>query len=343
MVCAQMVRTRSHLFIFVLLTAAMLHSTGGWARPILIADLGVLADAPFYIGIEKGYFADAKIEVELQHFNSGAQAVAPLSVNQIQVVGGAVSAALFNAFARGWPITIAMARARDIPRYSGNALVVPEDLKTKVTSISDLKGLKVALNAPAASMQYMLAKMLAANHLTLADLNLVYMPWPDMATALATKAIDAGATVEPFTHDFDQRGLAFTLSQSADVLRRPPMEVAVLLYNKDWAAHDPDQARAFSVAYLRGVRDFIDALRGGPKRAEVVSILAKYTTMKDPAVYDQIGWTWMDPNGEVSLDGLRDQENFYSDQGSVTKKVPVEEMVDRSFLDYALSKLGRVD
>ena len=59
-----------------------------------------------------------EIEVTLGHFNSAAEAMAPLSTDQIQVAGGATSAALFNAFARGWPVRIAFSRTADRPGFS---------------------------------------------------------------------------------------------------------------------------------------------------------------------------------------------------------------------------------
>jgi ABC-type nitrate/sulfonate/bicarbonate transport system substrate-binding protein len=96
------------------LSWALVASSAADAQPVKISTLGVLADAPFYIGIEKGYFAAEKVEVQLENFNSAQQAVAPLSTNQIQVVGGGLSAALFNAFVRGWPVRVVMARARDV-------------------------------------------------------------------------------------------------------------------------------------------------------------------------------------------------------------------------------------
>ena len=102
-------------------------------------------------------------------------------------------------------------------------------------------------------------------------------------------------------------------------------------------------AKAFTVAYLKGVRDYFDAMKGGPKRAEVIAICAKYTSLKDKALYDKIQWSYMDPNAEISFDGLRDQQDWYAKQGFVSQKASIEKMVDRRFLDYALGKLGRVD
>ena len=117
-----------------LLLAMLLGLLGGpaFAQPVKVGDLGILADAPFYIAIEKGYFKEANVEVSLERFNSAAQATAPLSTNQVQVVGGGVSAALYNAFARGWPVRIAMARTRDWPGYSSDTLVLRNDLKSSV-------------------------------------------------------------------------------------------------------------------------------------------------------------------------------------------------------------------
>jgi NitT/TauT family transport system substrate-binding protein len=169
------------------------------------------------------------------------------------------------------------------------------------------------------------------------------MPWPNMGPALETKAIDAGTVVEPFAAQYLKRNIAFPFRRAADFMKKPPLEVSMILYSKGWIDRQPDQVKAFTVAYLKGVRDYYNAMRGGSQRAEVVEICAKYTSLKDKAMYDQMQWSYMDPNAELSLDGLRDQQDWYAKQGFVAHKADVEAMVDRRFLDYALEKLGRVD
>src|SRR6516164_6193201 len=104
---------------FIAVTLA-LWAAGPWAPglaadTIKIGDLGIVADAPFYIAIEKGYFAAENLDVKLERFASASQATAPLATNDIQVIGGGVGAALYNAFARDWPVRIVMARTRDMP------------------------------------------------------------------------------------------------------------------------------------------------------------------------------------------------------------------------------------
>ena len=326
-----------------LLLAMLLGLLGGpaFAQPVKVGDLGILADAPFYIAIEKGYFKEANVEVSLERFNSAAQATAPLSTNQVQVVGGGVSAALYNAFARGWPVRIAMARTRDWPGYSSDTLVLRNDLKSSVTSAKQLKGKMIAVNTPASVLHFMLARLMESEGLSIDDVSTISMAWPNMAPGMETKAIDGGMVVEPFATQFSAKNISFPFKRAADFMKSPPLEVSVVLYSKGWTDKNPDQAKAFTLAYLKGVRDYVDAMKGGPKRAEVVDICVKYTSLKDKAMYDKMQWSYMDPNGAISFDGLRDQQDWYAKHGYVATKANIEAMTDRRFLDYALEKLGR--
>jgi NitT/TauT family transport system substrate-binding protein len=327
---------------WIVALACCLWSAAAAADPVKIGDLGILADAPFYIAIEKGYFAAEGVQVELQRFQSASQATAPLSQNQVQVVGGGVSAGLYNAFARDWPVRIVMARTRDAPGFSSDTLVIRNDLKSKIKSARDLKGRLIAINTPASVLHYMLAKLMESEGLTIDDVQTISMPWPNMAPAMESKAIDGGTVVEPFAEQFSQKGISFPFRRAADFMK-PPLEVSVMLYSKEWADKNTAQANAFTVAYLKGVRDYYDAMTGGPKRAEVVAICAKYTSLKDKALYDKMQWSYMDPNADISLEGLADQQNWYVKQGVVAKKTDIKAMIDKRFIDYALQKLGRVD
>jgi len=313
------------------------------AERVKIGDLGILADAPFYIAIEKGYFAAEKVDVVLERFDSAAQATAPLSTNQVQVVGGGVSAALYNAFARNWPVRIVMGRTRDMPGYSSDTLVIRNDLKSKITSAKDLKGRMIAVNTPASVLHFMLGRLLETEGLTISDVQTINMAWPNMGPGMESQAIDGGTVVEPFAQQFSQKNISFPFKRAADFMKKPPLEVSVMLYSKGWMDKDPEQAKAFTVAFLKGVRDYVDAMKGGPKRAEVIEICIKYTSLKDKAMYEKMQWSYMDPNAEISFEGLKDQQDWYAKNGFVSQKASVEGMVDRRFLDYALGKLGKVD
>ncbi len=164
-----------------------------------------------------------------------------------------------------------------------------------------------------------------------------------MGAAFANKAIDAGAVAEPFPALYADRKLALTFRRAADVLRDPALQVSVMLYSKGWVDRAPDDVRAFTAAYLQATRDYYDAMRGGAQRADVVDILTKHTNFTAKPLYDRIEWSYMDPNGQLLIGSLDDQEKWYERRGQLEKPVDVRAMIDTRFLDGALAKLGRVE
>ena len=315
--------------------------TGGWAQEaVRIGVLGITGDAPFYIAIDKGYFKERGIDAKPETFASAATAMAPLATGEVPVVGGGINPALFNAIARGLPVKIVGPRTRDIEGNSVDVLMVRSDLQPQIRRVADLKGKKVAVNAAGSALTYMLGKILESEGLTLKDVDVVYMPWPDMGTAFANKAIDAGTIVDPFTAQFEEKKLATIFKRASDVIRNPWFEVSVLLYNSEWAKKNPKVAQEFAAAYLKGLRDFHDAVNGGKNRAEVIDILTRNTRVKDRALYEKMHWGHMDPHGVVLKESLRDQQDWYVKQGLVPKKVEIDDIVDERFMKYALEQLG---
>jgi NitT/TauT family transport system substrate-binding protein len=309
---------------------------------VKVGDLGITADAPFYIALEKGWFREAGIDARLEKFGSLTEAMVPLSTGELHVLGGGISAALFNSFARGWPVRIALGRTRDMPKFSSNVLVLRSDLKGEVRSIADLKGRKVAVNAPSNVLLYLLGKTLESGGLTIKDVEVVYMPWPNMGPAFENRAIDAGTMVEPFVTQYAERGIAQVFRRAADVLDKPHLDASVVLYNNDWASKNPATALNFTIAYLRGARHFHDALHGGPARAEVVDLLVRNTRLKDKALYDRMEISIVDPNGRLSKESLRDQQEWHAKNGSIPKRANIDEIVDERWLRQALGRLGTV-
>lgn len=329
--------------LFVLAVCGVCAPASSVAQTVVeVSDLGAASDAPFYIGIERGYYAAEGLSLKFTKFASAAQTIAPLATNRIQVAGGGASVGFYNAIAGDWPIRLVMARTRDVPGYSTDTMLVRTDLKDQIKSLRDLRGRTVASTAPGSIFDYMLGKALATVGMTTKDIKLVYMPFSDMAVALQTKAIDLAMVTEPFAARYANKHLAVPMLRAADIIKDPPMEVGFVLYSKTWMEENPDVANRFTVAYLKGLRDYYSAMKGGSERAAVVAILAKYTTLKDQAVYDSMAWSYMDPNAEISVAGLKAQQKWYAEHGMLKKVSPVEAVIDTKPLDFALRKLGRI-
>jgi aconitase A len=73
---------------------------------------------------------------------------------------------------------------------------------------------------------------------------------------------------------------------------------------------------------------------------EIVSIYAKRTVIKDPAVLRNMVMAGVNPDGKLNVDSLKKDLAFFKETGDVTGKVEATQVVDESFAEAALKELG---
>lgn len=309
--------------------------------PVVAGDIGVGGDAPFYVGLEKGFYREAGIDLKLQRFRSLGDMTVLLSGGKLHVGRGGVNVALFNSFVRGWPVFVASGGTTNIRGQSPDTVVVRWDLKDEIKESKDLKGRKVAVNAPASPLVFVLGRLLESGGMTLKDVEMVTLGFGDMAVALRNKAIDVALTVEPFPARHVARQEAVIWKRAADFITNPYMMVSVSLFSKEWATANPEAARNFMVGFLKSVRYWYEAVNKGKNRDEVIDIMMKHTAVKERELYDKMHLSYIDPNLSFSKESLKDQQEWYIRNKMMTERADIDKMHEPAYLNYALEKLGR--
>ena len=221
-----------------------------------------------------------------------------------------------------------------------HALVLRKDFESRVKSIRDIKGLRISISATGAISEYELGKALEVAGLGLDDVDTKPLGAPQAVAALKNGAIDGAIFVPPFDAAAVQAGGFKLLDIDATV--RPRMEVGGLIYNTDWAARNRDVLDRFALAHIRGGRCYLEAARGGANREEMIDYFLKYSPIKDRAIFSDMVWTEINPDGLVMADSLLDQQEFYIRRGYVQKRSPLGALFDEGPVNRALETLGRV-
>ena len=102
----------------------------------------------------------------------------------------------------------------------------------------------------------------------------------------------------------------------------------------------PDVARRFMMAYLKAVRFYNDALEGKASREELVSILTRNTSVKNPELYKDMAFPGLDPNGRLNVDGMKQDVAWWVSAGRMKESVPVEKLIDASYAEAAVKALA---
>jgi NitT/TauT family transport system substrate-binding protein len=274
----------------------------------------VMIYAPLFVAAERGYFTDEGLKVELTPLQGGSDSVVQLAAGNFDAAVGGAGAGLFNAAARGVKFAIVAPMHQERPPLT-SPLVISAKRKGEITSVADLKGKRVAINATGAATEYWLAQALAKAGLTFNDVKLTAVAFRDVPAALDNGSLDAAILGEPLVTINEDKGVVAVLSE--DFING--FSSTFLYMGEPLLQQHPDAARGFMRAYLRACRD----LQGNYMNKEIATILEKYTQVpaavtlrSSPAQYD--------PNGRVPLDDLKTLQTYFMGRGELEYKQPLD-------------------
>jgi NitT/TauT family transport system substrate-binding protein len=312
---------------------------------VKLASAGIASDIGFFLADRKGYFRAEGLQVELTTLNNSPQMIGPLGMGQLDVGAGTVAASLYNAVARNIALKAVADKGSMRPGYGFSGLLVRKDLvdSGRFKSFRDLKGMKIAVGTFGSANSSAVNEALKRGGLTWADASMVALTFPQHLAAFANKAIDASMTNEPTASEAVKEGLAVRIAGNDEIY--PNQQTAVVLYSEIFTRQRPQLALRFMRAYIKAVREYNDALKdgkiAGPNADEVIDILTQYTFIKDPKIHREITPAAIDPDGRMSLDGLRNDLQFFKEQKLIDDPtITVERIVDTSFVTEAVKELG---
>ncbi len=292
--------------------------------------------APFFVGIERGYFEAEGIDLESQHVTVTTEALAQTAAGNLHLATITVGVAALNMFASGIDLKI-VGGTFGTPPSGPHAFpfLVRKALydSGEVRDASALRGRKVALNGTGVFSEYAVNEALRTGGLTITDVDVQLMSFPDMPVALSNGAVDAAFPPEPFSTQAVDLGVAAHLV--TDYLHgvQGGVMVAGEAFLKDRPALE-----AFLRAYLRALRDLH---RDGYTSPEHAAIIEKYTRVP-VAVLQKTLPQYNDPEMRVNVPSLMDQQRFYMERGYLrfTEPLDLTRWIDDGPRTAALAALG---
>jgi NitT/TauT family transport system substrate-binding protein len=289
------------------------------------------------IAAVRGYFQEQGIDFNEVEFASTADAIPALATSELDAGSTSPGAGLFNAFARG--IRMHMALASSAVEAGGNGFPLVSRLGPDgpvIRGPSDLRGKRMGQGFRGAINEWALDRVLDSAGLRLDDVEIVTMSFPDQVTALGAGQIDGAVLPEPFGTVARQRGVAGLVLNADDYIAGG--QVAVMSYSERFVRERPELARGFAVAYLRATHDFMDAMEYGRDREEIVNILAQGSGVP-AAVIDKAGYFPIPRDGRVNAEGLQAMLDWLAQHGYVPQKPDLAALIDTQFADHAVSAL----
>jgi len=302
---------------------------------IKVGFVPVMVFAPVFVGKELGYFAEEGLDVQLEPFPGGSDPVVLTASGQLDAAFTGASPAFWNGVASGLPIQlIAPGHAEGSPVATPLMISKKSCEDGKITSVADLKGKKVSVNARGAT-EYWLNAALSTGGLSIADVQLEVLPFPDAVAALQAGAVDAAMVGEPLATKAEQDGIAIRLAPDFPVQDVQP---TIVIGNTQWLTKHPDQAEGFVTGYMRASMLLAN---GGLNDATVQAIIEKYTGVPAALVAESVPPVFSS-DGFIAFDGLAKLQAFFRERDQLEYDTDLDPyaLANETFVMAAMAELN---
>ncbi len=246
---------------------------------VRIASLPNTQGLPVYLAIEKGYFKNAGLDVELIRFESPNQIIDALLQGNVDFShpGGAMGIVAIADYKNPGKLKIYAAAGEDT-NVQNDALLVRND--SQIESVKDLKGKKLGIMAGTIQWQTIARELLDQNDLTYdKDVKIVEIALGLQAQALASGEVDAILTVEPIPTVIKAKGIGKELiSFVAAKSIANPFYAGAGIVRVDFAKENPDTTKKV----LDVISMAVDEVNEDPDAAR--QYLKGYTQLDDDTI-----------------------------------------------------------
>jgi NitT/TauT family transport system substrate-binding protein len=324
----------------VLVWLAVVALTGGALAQAPAVKIGYIPSDSFavlYLMADR-YLVPGGVNVQLVRLPGGAEITTQVATGQLQVGGAGMGAAGFNAVAAKLPIEFIA--PLHFGYFEDYFTVRKATWGKEVKRIADLKGRPVALNTRGAAVEWMLDQVLRRDGITIKDVQVKIMPFPDMVPALESGAVDAAILTEPFPTLAEEKGVALRPLARPDGARAVPITAA--FWNAEWAKANGDLAHKVMLGYLKAARDL--AADGGKGWGEDrnVDVIVKYTSAKREVIKKARPHV-IDPNLDIDASTLDSMQKLNAELGYLkyTEFLSADKLFTLTHRDRAVRELGR--
>ena len=225
---------------------------------------------PAFVAIEKGYFAEQGLNVQVAGiFKAGPEAMSAFGAGELDFgyVGQApATAALLNGVADIQFIAQV--------NQEGSAIVGRKD--AGIDSLSKLNGKTVAIPGHATMQDFLLRRALKNSGMNFSDIRIIVLKPPEMLQALEQKNIDAFIAWQPYPAQALKSDAAQVVLDSAAIWKDHPC--CALIARRTFCEQQPQIIQKIQAAHAKACAFIID------HHDEAVAIGMKYTSMERAVV-----------------------------------------------------------
>lgn len=320
----------------LLLTGFSFLATAADEKKITVGALRFTSHAPTFVALERGYFKEEGLDVELKFFQAAQPMAVGVAAKDIDYAVTALSGGLISLAEKQAVKVIGGALTEDKAIDGNQILVANRVYDAGITSAKQLDGKVWAVTQTGSSFHYMGSQIAQKEGITLK-----YKPLQKVGAiigAIKSAQVDSWSVVPHIAKMLDQSKGAKIIGKVADYI--PDYQVTVVFTSAHHAANDADLTRAFLRAYAKGAADYnaalVDKTAGEAEAEAMVKLIHGYVYSDRPyekaAPSIRNGAMRINADASLNVANVKAQIEWFKSEKLVNSSVTYETVVDTNYI-----------
>lgn len=306
-------------------------------RKIVVGALRFTSHSGSFIALERGYFNNAGLDVELKFFQAAQPMAVAIASGDVDYAVTAVSGGLISLADKGAIKVIGGALSEENGIDGQKILASDAAFQAGLTSPSQLGGKTFGMSTAGSSFHYMGSKVAQAE-----GVEMSFKPLQKVGAiigALKSGQIDAWSIVPHIAKPLAGSGAVHIIGNISDYL--PGYQVTTVFTSAKNASDERGQTEDFLAGFGKGVSDYnstmIDKTGGDDGVNEMVDLIHKYVYTDRPrekAAPSIINGTMrINEGARLNVASLKDQLEWFQSEDLVGKDITLDTLVDGSYVE----------
>lgn len=309
---------------------------GSHSSKITVGALRFTSHAASFVAFERGYFAEAGLDVEFRFFQAAQPMAVAIASGDADYAVTAVSGGLINLAAKGATKVIGGALSEEAGIDGQKILASKAAFDAGLTHPSKLDGKTFGISQAGSSFHYMGSKIAQKEGVTV-----TFKPLQKVGAiigALKSGQIDAWSIVPHIAKPLAGGGAVHIIGNVADYI--PNYQVTTVFTSANNAANERSKTEAFLAAFSKGADDFnaalVDKTAGDAAAEDMVKLIHKYVYTDRP--YEKAapsiinGAMRINKGAAMNAASLKDQLDWFKAEKLVKDSIGFDTLVDSSYV-----------
>ncbi len=303
-------------------------------RAIKVGALRFTSHSGSFVAFERGYFADAGLDVEFEFFQAAQPMAVAIASGDLDYAVTAITGGLVNLADKGAIKVIGGALSEEDGIDGTKIIVSVAAFEAGVKEPKDLDGKRFAVTQSGSSFHYMGSKIAAAE-----GIELQFIPLQKVGAivgAIKSGQVDAWSIVPHIAKPLAGSGAVHIIGSVADYI--PNYQVTTVFTSTENATNERGMTESFLAGFSKGVDDYTAAMIDGTADQDaMVDLIHKYVYTDRPrekAAPSIInGSMRLNKGAALNIASVQDQLSWFQSEELVDADITIDQLIDPSYVE----------